>query len=194
MLKRVIAAVLMLLAAPALAQVPNLSNGPASTLPLPMYGGPFEASQGQLYLNNLIVSLNNTLAGTIFTGLQNNTTAVNMPTLGAGTTGQPVILGVTNVPGHTADANAGIAINPNGNGNVTLNYQQSTARGVLAFGSSYQWIAGNGVDACPGSKGGAAYIGAASGSPGLVQGGATVTGHIPVQDWLGRYHKVPACG
>lgn len=172
------------------AQSANLSNGPASTLPLPTYSGPFEASQGQTYLNNLVVSLNRTLGVSM-------PVAANTPNMGAlqaSQTGSPVVLTVVSAPGQTVDANAGIALAPNGKGNITLFYGLSGSTGTIGFGSAFEQQAANGVDRCPGSVGSSQYMAPNQGGAGLGSGGTTVTGFVPYTDWLGRTHKLVACG
>ena len=118
-------------------------------------------------------------------------TIANVPTFNPSAAGLPVILGASGT-----DANINIALSPKGNGDVVLFYGNVAATGLLSFANVSSWVAGNGVDRCPGSVGSSQYSASPFGGsvPGLTTTGTTVTGYIPVQDWLGRTHKLVACG
>lgn len=180
----------------AAAQVPNLSNAPAPQWPLPNYTGPYEASQGQFYMNNLVASLNQLFQG--YSGLQNGSGSTQMLGVSASSGSNPIVLAPANAPGQFANANVGIALQPTGNGNITLFYSSSggypTTGGVLAFGNTTSVIKANGIDRCPGNTGGAQFINNPPGTVGMTTGGTVVTKYLVVQDWLGRSFKVPGCG
>lgn len=99
---------------------------------------------------------------------------------------------ITLQPG--ADANAAIAITPNGNGNVVLfgapgqpgQPWASNSTGMLQFGNAAGFIKANGFAPCPGM--------ATNRPPMLGIPATVVTGFFMVQDWLGFQYAVPACG
>ena len=158
----------LMLAAPAFAQ----------TLPIPMLKGPLDPSQTLATLNNLLIQLNGVLVPALGATTTSAGTVVNVIALSGGLTGSNATIGLQ--PG--ADANAGITINPNGSGNITLFGQADT--GVLAFGNQASFIPATSLIACPGVPAGkSAPMGVST----------TVTGFTPIKDWLNRVHAWPVC-
>jgi hypothetical protein len=164
-------------------QVGVLNFG-TSPLPIPFIVGPVDPGNGQANLNSVILEIDNVL-GVSFPQVPGG---VNSPTIGESTTGTPVVLGAQG-----ADTNVGISIQPKAAGNITLFSQANS--GVLQYGNQSSFVAGNGVDRCPGAAGVARSLGAGIG---IVQaGGATggvVKGFFINADWMGRQYAVPACG
>ncbi len=115
---------------------------------------------------------------------------VNQISLTSGATGLPAQIALQ--PG--ADANAALAIVPNGNGNIMLfgapgqpgQPWASSSTGVLQFGNAAGFIKANGFAPCPGM--------ATNRPPMLGIPATVVTGFFQVQDWLGFQYAVPACG
>lgn len=151
----------------------------ASTIAL--FGGPQDNSQLFSYLNTLVLSIN-AITGPLLPAV---TGGVNSISLTSGVTGSPAVIGLQ--PG--GDTNAGININPNGSGNISL--FATTDTGVLQIANATSWFAakGAGLVPCPG--------GGAKGSDlagGLLQGGMqTVQGYEVHEDWLGRAYWLPGC-
>jgi hypothetical protein len=151
--------------------------------PIPLLRGPLDPGAMQGTLNLIIQEINNILIP-LFP--QQPGTEVNFFELNPGLTGQPVVLALQ--PG--GDANAAIAIQPNGNGNVVLfgqglAGQQSLAR--LQIGNQSSWVPTAGLTSCPGTGN--------SNSKATALGvGPTVTGFFLMVDWLGRQHAVAGCG
>lgn len=149
-----------LIAAPAVAQ----------TLPIPSLVGPSDPSQMNATINNLIRQLNNILQPVI----SNAPAAVNLISLAGGTTGNAATIGLQT----GADTNAGIQINPNGSGAITLFGQTDT--GTLKFGNQASFVTA-GLANAPGIAAGKAPLGMSD----------HLRGYILMQDWLGRSYGFP---
>ncbi len=140
----------------------------AQMRPIPLLTGPFDPGSTQGTFNTLIAQIDNILAPLLPTG-----GGIAIPpstTTGNGTIGLDT----------TAGTNAGITINPNGSGNITLFGDGDT--GTLKFGNTSAFIKATGLAACPG---------AVANMPLGV--GKTVTGYFIVQDWTGTKHGVASC-
>ena len=140
--------------------------------PIPLFTGPVDPAQNRKALNTLVNEINAILLPL----LPNTPGAVNFVALTPATTGNNATIGL----GPGADANAGITINPNGSGNIVLFSQFDT--GVLQFANVSSFHRAGQLTACPGN------------SYKRVSGTAeVVTGHMIIQDWLGRKHGIPVC-
>lgn len=122
--------------------------------------------------NNLIQAINAILTPLI----PNVASPVNSISLTAGATGSQAMIGLQT----GADTNAGIMINPNGSGNITLFSQLDT--GVLQFGNQSSFVKAAGLVACPA---------AVKNNPFGVA--PVVTGYFLAADWLGVQHAIPGC-
>lgn len=149
-------------------------------LQIPATGGDF---------NNLINSINAILSP-LTGGPGPAGTGVNSISLIPAATG-----GVASITLRSGgDTNAGIAITPNGNGNVVLfgapgqpgQPWASSSTGMLQFGNATGFIKANALAPCPGM--------ATNRPPMLGIPTTVVTGFFQVQDWLGFVYAVPACG
>ena len=146
----------------------------SSQPPIPLLRGPLDPGAMQGTLNLIIQEINGILVPLI---PGSPVTPVNFLSLTPGATGTPAVL--TLQPG--ADANASIAIQPNGNGNVILMGQSNM--GVVQFGNQASFVSAPGLSPYPGGVPGAAAL------QGVKN---TVQGVLLVKDWLGVTRGVPA--
>jgi hypothetical protein len=163
-------AALLALALPAAAQ--------NAQFPIPPFTGPNDPSQLRAYLNTLVSEINAVL-GPVVPAQPGST---NLITLGGTPTGggNPAISLTT-----TSDGNAGIAIQPNGRGNIVLFDPGVAGAGLLQFADTASFAPATGLAACPGMP-----TIAKKTNFGVDD---HVDGYFIVQDWLGRSHGMPAC-
>ncbi len=146
----------------------NFGTTPA---PIPYIIGPVDPGNGQANLNSVIQEIDNVL-GISFPQVAGG---VNFPTMGESVSGGSVIIGASG-----PDANIGIAIQPAGNGNISLFSQFST--GLLQFANVSSFAPAIGIAATPGVPTGRAPIGMTD----------HLRGYLLVKDWLGRSYGVAA--
>lgn len=144
-------------AAPVMAQSP----------PIPLVTGPQAPAQMNSTFNRLINQINAILVPILPAG---GGLAVTPTSTGDGVVGLSF----------GAGANAGIRINPNGSGNITLFGDGDT--GNLKFGNTTAFTKASGLVACPG---------AVANMP--VGVAPALSGYLIVQDWSGKKHGVPTC-
>ncbi len=159
---------------------------PAGAASVPLLTGPQDVSQMNATINGVINNINTILSPLTGGGLINGVapgatgTAVNILSLTPGATGSPAVIGLQ--PG--GDSNGSIQIVPDiPGGNIILFSSATGATGVLQFANSTAVVAATGLAACPGTNPNRAPLG--------VKG--TVSGFIPVLDWLGVAHALVAC-
>ncbi len=156
---------------------------------IPLLTGPYDPGSTQGTFNVLISQINTVTAAV--TGVPNSllatggvtsvtlgsTSAVNNVSITGGLTGFPPII---SVGGANEDANAGLALQANGSGNISLLYGSGTGYVQLANQSSF--VPAGGLAACPAYNGGAP-LGIHS----------SIQGYMVMLDWMGRKRWVPAC-
>ncbi len=154
----------------------------ANAPPIPLLRAPVDPGTAQGTFNLVIQEINNILVPNFPAPVG----AVNFTNMVGSVTGQPVVIGLQ----AGGDANASIAIQPNGNGNVVLFGQGLAGQNSLArlqIGNASSWVKTAGLDACPGT-------GRANSQATALGVGPTVTGFFLMQDWLGRTHAIAGCG
>jgi len=145
--------------------------------PLPYFSGPYDPGVGWANFNKLVQELNAILVPTF--QVYGPGPSSNYIALVSTPSGQTPFLGLQ--PG--ADANAGIGISPNGNGNVVLFSSNPASTGLLQIANTAAWVPANGLTACPGIIVNHAPLGVSN----------TVSGYFLELDWLGRKHASLAC-
>jgi hypothetical protein len=157
---------LALLSGVATAQAASVPTVNSQNLQIPATGADFNA---------VINSINTILAPLTGGASAGGVNAISLTPAGTGYPAQ-----ITLQPG--ADPNAGILINPNGSGNITLFGAGDT--GVLQLGNSAGFVPANGLAACPGINPRNLPLG--------MKG--VVSGFFAMQDWLGRNQWSLTCG